>query len=743
LTEGKRKILDIPATKVFCSPVEGLRETVMTNLRTLATIALIGLLSRYGDAATMGVTPKVLFNFDNGADGGQPQTWLVQGTDGNFYGTASQGGAHNTGTVFQFTSAGTLTTLYSFTGGADGATPVVGLVQGTDSNFYGTTFLGGTNNDGTVFQISSNGVFASLYGFTGGTDGGLPIAGLVQGSDGNFYGTTSRGGASGTGTVFQITSAGTLTTLYSFTGGADGATPEAGLVQGTDSNFYGTTFLGGTNNDGTIFQISSNGVITTLHQFDKRTDGKNPEAALVQGNDSYFYGTTYAGGAHNDGTIFKISSAGTFSTLYHFGGPDGSNPRAALIQAADGYFYGTTLLSGFRLGTVFQVNSNGVLTTLYSFAGGTDGGAPYAGLVEASDGYFYGTTAFGGSGLHGTVFRFSTFPGGTYSGLAIQTNAPSAASSGFLSLDLRVSGSFMAKLTVGGVRSNFRGQFDVSGNATNTLTPKNQDPLQVIMHLNKGGGSNEILGTVSNGVFKSELLADLAGVFSKTNPCPVAGQYTFDLAPADTNDTTVPQGFGYGTLRVTTLGKGSLRGVLGDGTKIKATVPISGLSTFPLYNAMYKNKRGAAVGWITFSTNATIDASVDWFKPMVANNRFYPAGFTTTVALNGAKYVSPSDGGPSIAGSAQLTLGGGNMPSNLVKSVVISSNGSVTVSPLDSDRLILAIQPKTGDISGSFFNAAIHKNVTLNGLWLQSDNSGAGLFQGTNRTGFITLEPGP
>jgi hypothetical protein len=144
-----------------------------------------------------------------------------------------------------------------------------------------------------------------------------------------------------------------------------------------------------------------------------------------------------------------------------------------------------------------------------------------------------------------------------------------------------------------------------------------------------------------------------------------------------------------------------------------------------------------------FSTNATSDASVDWFKPVGAKDRFYPAGFTTTVALTGAKYVSPSDGGPSIAGSGQLTLGGGNMPSNLVKSVVISSNGTVTVSPPDNDQLILTILPQTGQFRGSFFNAAINKNVTFNGLVLQSDNSGAGLFAGTNRTGFFTLVPDP
>ena len=725
----------------------------MTNVRILATILLVGLFSRYCDAAQKSVIPKVLFNFDGGADGGGPRAGLIEGGDGYFYGTtALGGGAHDTGTVFKITPAGTLTTLYSFTGSTDGGDPEAGLVHGSDSNFYGTTFVGGTNNEGTVFQISSNGVFASLHSFTGGADGGRPLAGLVQGSDGDFYGTTSRGGANDTGTVFKISFAGTLTTLHSFTGVDDGATPEAGLVQGSDGNFYGTAFLGGTNDDGTVFQISSNGVFTTLHQFDKRIDGRNPEAALVQSSDGDFFGTTRTGGAHNDGTLFKISSTGTFTTLFHFSGSDGSSPRAALIQAADGFFYGTTFVGANNVGTLFQVNTNGVLTTLYKFAGGTDGGAPYAGLVEGADGYFYGTTGFGGSGLNGTVFRFNAFPAGTYNGLAIQTNAPSAASSGFLSLKLTETGSFTAKLTMGGVRSNFRGQFDVRGNVTNTISRGKLNPLNVIMRFDKAvGGSNEITGTVSNSVFTSQLLADPAGVFTKrnpTNPCPVAGMYTFNLAPADTNDTTVPQGFGYGTLKVTTFGKGSLRSVLGDGTKIKADLPVSGLNTFPLYNAIYKSKQGAAVGWITLSTNAastnaTMTATVDWFKPPLTNDRFYPAGFTTTVALNGVTYVSPSHGGPSIAGNAQLTLGGGNLPSNIVKTVVIDADGGVTVSPVGSDQLFLAIQPTTGLFSGSFVNAGINKRVNLNGALLQSDNSGAGLFPGMNRTGFITLEPGP
>lgn len=562
----------------------------------------------------------------------------------------------------------------------------------------------------------------------------------MQGSDGNFYGTTSRGGTSDTGTVFQISSAGTLTTLHSFTGGADGATPEAGLIQGTDGFFYGTTLLGGTNNDGTVFQISSNGVLTTLYQFSRnRIDGENPEAALVQGSDGNFYGTTRAGGTRNAGTAFKISSAGTLNTVFHFGGVAGASPRAALIQAADGYFYGTTTFGGFNFGSVFQMMSNGVLKTLYNFVGGTDGGVPYGGLVRGTDGYFYGTTGFGGPNLHGIVFRLSAFPAGTYSGLAIQTNAPSPASSGFLSLTMQLPGSFTAKLTMGGVRSSFQGQFDVSGNATNTVLPNKPNPLQVILHLNEGGGSNQITGTVSNSVFTSELLANLA-VFSKTNPCPAAGRYTFNLAAANTNDTTVPQGYGYGTLTVSKLGAGRLSGVLGDGTRISASDSLSAFITFPLYNALYQKKQGSCTGWITVVPSNTVTAAVDWFKPATPKDRLYPAGFATATALDGALYIPPSKGGPTVAGNWQLTAGGGNLLSNFVKSVVIDSNGFVTVSSPGSDGLLLGVQPTTGQFGGSFVDPTIGKRVILNGLLLQNTNSGAGFFVGTNQTGFAILQ---
>jgi uncharacterized repeat protein (TIGR03803 family) len=242
--------------------------------------------------------------------------------------------------------------------------------------------------------------FFVLYSFAG-MDGAYPWAGLVQATDGNFYGTTNYGGAYSDGTVFKITPAGTFTTLHSFDG-TDGANPFAGLVQATDGSFYGTTYYGGASPDGTVFKITPAGTFTTLHSFDS-TDGANPHAELVQATDGNFYGTTYYGGANSCGTVFKITAGGVLTTLHSFDFTDGAYPRARLVQATDGSFYGTTSYGGV-LGSVFKITARGVLTTLHSFAGQPEGSYPYAGLVQATDGNFYGTT-YGND--DGTVFRLS------------------------------------------------------------------------------------------------------------------------------------------------------------------------------------------------------------------------------------------------------------------------------------------------------------------------------------------------
>src|SRR5207248_630504 len=180
-------------------------------------------------------------------DGAVPFAGLVQGSDGNFYGTTASGGAFFQGTVFRMTASGAITVLHSFNSFfSEGGVPFAGLVQGSDGNFYGTTAFGGAHFKGTVFKIDVTGSLTTLHSFSGSpNDGANPIAGLVQGSDGNFYGTTAFGGAHVKGTVFNIDATGSLTTLHSFSGSpGEGAVPFAGLVQGSDGNFYSTTAVG-------------------------------------------------------------------------------------------------------------------------------------------------------------------------------------------------------------------------------------------------------------------------------------------------------------------------------------------------------------------------------------------------------------------------------------------------------------------------------------------------------------------
>ena len=261
--------------------------------------------------------------------------------------------------------------------------------------------------------------FCSLSGCT---DGRYPHAGLVRAANGDFYGTTAEGGANQGGTVFKITPAGTLTALHGFCAQSDcsdGSVPEAGLVQATNGDFYGTTMQGGANREGTVFKITPNGTLTTLYSFCSQsgcTDGETPHAGLIQGTNGNLYGTTYDGGDNLGGTIFEITPSGTLTTLYSFcaqsGCTDGENPYAGLVQATDGNLYGTTEYGGANgtHGTLFRITPSGTLTTLYSFcsqSGCTDGANPIAGLVQATNGDFYGTASEGGVNGEGTVFNLS------------------------------------------------------------------------------------------------------------------------------------------------------------------------------------------------------------------------------------------------------------------------------------------------------------------------------------------------
>ncbi len=332
----------------------------------------------YGCGTIFKITPTgtliTLYSFcsnPNCPDGYSPSISLAQGTDGNFYGTTGGGGGKAGGTVFKITSKGKLTTIYNFCSQpncTDGEEALGGLVQGADGNFYGTTTHGGgtgSQQGGTVFKITTKGKLTTLYRFCSQpncADGQIPYASLMQATDGNFYGTTLWGGTGqGFGTLFKITSRGALTTLYSFCSQpncADGAIPYSPLVQGADGNLYGTTegyggdFYGKTQENGeagTVYRITPAGTLTTLYTFCSQpncADGEYPVGGLAQATDGNFYGTTSDVGVGLGGTVFEITAGGTLTTLYNFGGSDGAVPYDGPVQATDGIFYGLTSAGG-------------------------------------------------------------------------------------------------------------------------------------------------------------------------------------------------------------------------------------------------------------------------------------------------------------------------------------------------------------------------------------------------------------
>jgi uncharacterized repeat protein (TIGR03803 family) len=306
------------------------------------------------------------------------------------YGVASGGGALGYGSVFSVSSTGLVNVIHSFTGGADGATPLGRIAKSLKGNFYGTTSAGGAYGYGTIFEITPAGAFSTVYTFKGKGDGGTPLAGLAPRFDAGgkanivlhslkaaaiaarpfnygdyisqyLYGTTSTAGSGGGGTVFRFNpGANSVKTIYNFGNGADGSAPAAELTSDFADNLYGTASNGGSAGAGTVFEITSAGYFKVLHdfgfdQFGNLSSGATPLAAITFGFDGNLYGTASAGGANDLGNVFEISNAG-FADLYDFSGPDGASPQGKLIDGFDGNLYGTTSNGGtLGYGTIFNI----------------------------------------------------------------------------------------------------------------------------------------------------------------------------------------------------------------------------------------------------------------------------------------------------------------------------------------------------------------------------------------------------
>ena len=348
----------------------------------------------------------------NASNGSQPNGPLALGLDGNLYGTTATGGSQGRGSVFKITPTRTLTRLYSFCSlakCADGGVPNAGLVLGRDGNLYGTTTYGGARNVGTIFKISPQGVLTTLHNFCGTTcgEGYGTDQPLIEAANGSFYGAAPSGGFNQGGTIFKITPTGKFALLYSFcseAGCADGSAPN-GLVQATDGNFYGTTVS-------TVFRFTPNGTLRTLHRFCGKTTcsgGYSSAAALMQASDGVLYGTTQYSVGSARGTVFKITLQGAFTTIHRFCTNtdclDGAFPRSKLVQGTDGNLYGTTTARNTKTGgTLFKLTRTGTLTVLHTFPTWRID-AP--GVIQSTDGNFYGTTQDVSASFYGSIFKLS------------------------------------------------------------------------------------------------------------------------------------------------------------------------------------------------------------------------------------------------------------------------------------------------------------------------------------------------
>jgi uncharacterized repeat protein (TIGR03803 family) len=393
----------------------------MSRIQHVFGKALVGIALALSVALPLGAAERradILYNFTGGADGAFPGAGLIRDTAGNFYGVAPGGNGLccGAGVVFKLSPLGAETPIYTFTGGRDGAEPFGKLVADAAGNLYGTTEGGGDHNLGVVFKLTPGGMETVLYSFAGESDGARPGAGLAMDAAGNLYGTTSFGDLHNAGIIFKIAPDGTETVLHAFTDRRDGSGPQSDLIMGRRGALYGTAFLGGASNSGTVFKIPPDGKFSVLYSFTGLADGGRPAGGVIMDRHGALYGTTTSGGGgpcNTCGVVFKLAPDGTETVLHNFAGaPDAASPSSSLVLDRHGNLFGVTYLGGrSNRGAVFQISPDGTETVLHSFSRPPDGERPSGSLLLYMNKLF-GTTAAGGAGAAcapqpscGTVFE--------------------------------------------------------------------------------------------------------------------------------------------------------------------------------------------------------------------------------------------------------------------------------------------------------------------------------------------------
>jgi len=384
---------------------------VTNRVYVMIFLVVVGL-----SALAQAQTFTTLYNFTGSTDGNVPFAGVIQDSAGNLYGTTNNGGNLNCfapfgcGVVFAMNTAGAETVLYTFSG-ADGDEQNGPLARDSQGNLYGTSWVAGDNGYGNVFKIDSAGNETVLYSFTGGSDGCVPMQGLVLDASGTLFGTTEACGSSSDGTIFKIDGTGRFTVLHSFTGSpSDGAWPQNGYLSIDEAgNLYGVTASGGAHNKGALYKLGENGTLTLVHSFAGGTsDGCLPLGTVRQDKSGNLYGTTFQCGSDHLGTIWKLSAKGKETILHNFAGRsrDGCGPQTGLVGDSSGNLYGVTLECGaHNYGTLYELSAKGKLTLLHSFDD-SDGAYPVGEVMQTAQGTLFGTTLSGGTYYDGTVWSY-------------------------------------------------------------------------------------------------------------------------------------------------------------------------------------------------------------------------------------------------------------------------------------------------------------------------------------------------